>query len=230
MENILKIDDIDINDNFFDIGGDSVAAISMQIEAVKYGLEFEYGDIFAFPTIKQLSANLKTPDEIFIKNYDYSKVNSVLARNTMDNLNTIKKIKFNNMLLIGSTGYLGAHVLDAFLQSNKGIAYCLVREKDGLDIKERLRGVLNFYFGNKYNELFNNRIKVVCGDIVKENLGLSEKDYSELKNNIDIVINSGALVKHFGIKKKFEEINVKGTQSVIDFCLNTKKDYCMFQQ
>lgn len=222
-KNILKIDDIDINDNFFDIGGDSVAAISMQIEAVKYGLEFEYGDIFAFPTIKQLSANLKTPDEIFIKNYDYSKVNSVLARNTMDNLNTIKKIKFNNMLLIGSTGYLGAHVLDAFLQSNKGIAYCLVREKDGLDIKERLRGVLNFYFGNKYNELFNNRIKVVCGDIVKENLGLSENDYSELKNNIDIVINSGALVKHFGIKKKFEEINVKGTQSVIDFCLNTKK-------
>lgn len=222
-KNILKIDDIDINDNFFDIGGDSVAAISMQIEAVKYGLEFEYGDIFAFPTIKQLSANLKTPDEIFIKNYDYSKVNSVLARNTMDNLNTIKKIKFNNMLLIGSTGYLGAHVLDAFLQSNKGIAYCLVREKDGLDIKERLRGVLNFYFGNKYNELFDNRIKVVCGDIVKENLGLSEKDYSELKNNVDIVINSGALVKHFGIKKKFEEINVKGTQSVIDFCLNTKK-------
>ncbi len=222
-KNILKIDDIDINDNFFDIGGDSVAAISMQIEAVKYGLEFEYGDIFAFPTIKQLSANLKTPDEIFIKNYDYSKVNSVLARNTMDNLNTIKKIRFNNMLLIGSTGYLGAHVLDAFLQSNKGIAYCLVREKDGLDIKERLRGVLNFYFGNKYNELFDNRIKVVCGDIVKENLGLSEKDYSELKNNVDIVINSGALVKHFGIKKKFEEINVKGTQSVIDFCLNTKK-------
>lgn len=222
-KNILKIDDIDINDNFFDIGGDSVAAISMQIEAVKYGLEFEYGDIFAFPTIKQLSANLKTPDEIFIKKYDYSKVNSVLARNTMDNLNTIKKIKFNNMLLIGSTGYLGAHVLDAFLQSNKGIAYCLVREKDGLDIKERLRGVLNFYFGNKYNELFNNRIKVVRGDIVKENLGLSEKDYSELKNNVDIVINSGALVKHFGIKKKFEEINVKGTQSVIDFCLNTKK-------
>lgn len=222
-KNILKIDDIDINDNFFDIGGDSVAAISMQIEAVKYGLEFEYGDIFAFPTIKQLSANLKTPDEIFIKNYDYSKVNSVLARNTMDNLNTIKKIKFNNMLLIGSTGYLGAHVLDAFLQSNKGIAYCLVREKNGLDIKERLRGVLNFYFGNKYNELFDNRIKVVRGDIVKENLGLSEKDYSELKNNVDIVINSGALVKHFGIKKKFEEINVKGTQSVIDFCLNTKK-------
>lgn len=222
-KNILKIDDIDINDNFFDIGGDSVAAISMQIEAVKYGLEFEYGDIFAFPTIKQLSANLKTPDEVFIKNYDYSKVDAVLARNTIDNLNTIKKIKFDNMLLIGSTGYLGAHVLDAFLQSNSGIAYCLVREKDGLDIKERLKGILNFYFGNKYNELFDNRIKVVCGDIVKEDLGLCENDYLELKNNVDIVINSGALVKHFGIKKKFEEINVKGTQNVIDFCLNTGK-------
>ena len=222
-KNILKIDDIDINDNFFDIGGDSVAAISMQIEAVKYGLEFEYGDIFTFPTIKQLSANLKTPDEVFIKNYDYSKVNAVLSRNNMDNLNTIKKIKFDNMLLIGSTGYLGAHILDAFLQSNNGIAYCLVRAKDGLDIKERLKGVLNFYFGNKYDSLFGTRIKVLCGDIVKKDLGLCEKDYSELKDNVDAVINSGALVKHFGIKKKFEEINVNGTQNVIDFCLNTNK-------
>lgn len=222
-KNILKIDDIDINDNFFDIGGDSVSAISMQIEAVKYGLEFEYGDIFAFPTIKQLSANLKSPDEVFIKNYDYSKVNNILKRNTLKSLDTIKKIKFDNMLLIGSTGYLGAHVLNEFLQNNSGIAYCLVREKDGLDIKARLKSVLNFYFGNKYDSLFDNRIKVICGDIVKENLGLIETDYLDLKNNADVVINSGALVKHFGIKKKFEEINVNGTQNVIDFCLNTNK-------
>lgn len=99
-KNILKIDDIDINDNFFDIGGDSVAAISMQIEAVKYGLEFEYGDIFAFPTIKQLSANLKTPDEVFIKNFDYDKFNYILNKNKIENIKTIKKAKINNILLI----------------------------------------------------------------------------------------------------------------------------------
>lgn len=222
-KNILKIDDIDINDNFFDIGGDSVAAISMQIEAVKYGLDFEYGDIFTFPTIKQLSANLKTPDEVFIKNYDYTRVNSILGRNNINNLDLIKKIDIKNILLIGSTGYLGAHILDAFFKEHSGIVYCLVREKDGLDIKERLKGILNFYFGNKYDNFFDTKIKVIFGDIVKENLSLSENDYNELKNNIDVVINSGALVKHFGIKKKFEEINVNGTKHVIDFCLSINK-------
>lgn len=222
-KNILKIDDIDINDNFFNIGGDSVAAISMQIEAVKYGLDFEYGDIFTFPTIKQLSANLKTPDEVFIKNYDYTRVNSILARNNINNLDLIKKIDIKNILLIGSTGYLGAHILDAFFKEHSGIVYCLVREKDGLDIKERLKGILNFYFGNKYDNFFDTKIKVIFGDIVKENLSLSENHYNELKNNIDVVINSGALVKHFGIKKKFEEINVNGTKHVIDFCLSINK-------
>ena len=45
-KSILKVDNIDVNDNFFDIGGDSISAINMQIEALKYGLEFEYADIF----------------------------------------------------------------------------------------------------------------------------------------------------------------------------------------
>jgi len=40
----------------------------------------------------------------------------------------------------------------------------------------------------------------------------------EAVRNIEVVINSGALVKHFGQKKEFEDINVKGTKNVIKFC------------
>jgi len=222
-KNILKIEDISITDNFFDIGGDSVAAISMQIEAVKYGLDFEYSDIFTHPTIKELSKKSNRSDEEFIKNYDYKKLKEVLSRNTIDNLKTIKKAKIKNVLLIGATGYLGAHILDAFMKNNKGIIYCLVRPKNSINIDKRLKDTLKFYFGDKYKKESSNRIKVVHGDIVEENLGLSSKDYNMLAENIDAVINSGALVKHFGIKKKFEEINVNGTQNVINFCKKTKK-------
>lgn len=222
-KNILKIEDISINDNFFDIGGDSVAAISMQIEAVKYGLDFEYSDIFTHPTIKELSKKSNRSDEEFIKNYDYKKLKEVLSRNTVDNLKTIKKAKIKNVLLIGATGYLGAHILDAFMKNNKGTIYCLVRPKNNINIDKRLKDTLKFYFGDKYKKEFSNRIKVVHGNIVEENLGLSQKDYNILSDNIDAVINSGALVKHFGIKKKFEEINVTGTQNVINFCKKTNK-------
>lgn len=222
-KNILKIEDIDINDNFFDIGGDSVAAISMQIEAVKYGLDFEYSDIFTHPTIKELSKRSNRSDEEFIKTFDYTKFKNILNRNTVDNLKSIKKAKIKSILLIGSTGFLGAHILDSFMKNNKGIVYCLVRPKNSIDIEKRLKDTLNFYFGDTYKDEFSKRIRVVHGDIVENNLGLTDKDFDMLSNNIDAVINSGALVKHFGIKKKFEEINVTGTQNIIDFCNKTNK-------
>lgn len=222
-KNILKIDEISINDNFFDIGGDSVAAISMQIEAVKYGLEFEYSDIFSFPTIKQLSGKINSSDTRFMEHYDFTKINEVLSRNVPENLSTIKEATVNNILLIGSTGFLGAHILDCFLRDNTGDIYCLVRKKNNIDIEQRLKDTLHFYFGNQYDSFFGNRIKIVLGDITSENLGLSNEDYSILKNNIDTIINSGALVKHFGLKKKFYDINVVGTKNIIDFCLKEKK-------
>lgn len=222
-KNILKIEDIDVNDNFFDIGGDSVSAINMQIEAVKYGLDFEYSDIFTHPTIKELSKKSNRSDEEFIKTFDYKKFEKILSRNNIDNIKSIKKSKIKNILLIGSTGYLGAHILDAFMKSNKGTVYCLVRPKNNTNIEQRLKDTLKFYFGDIYINKFSKNIKVVHGDIVKDNLGLSDEDYNMLCDNVDVVINSGALVKHFGIKKKFEEINVKGTQNVIDFCNKTNK-------
>lgn len=40
----------------------------------------------------------------------------------------------------------------------------------------------------------------------------------EAIRNTSVVINSGALVKHYGQKQEFEDINVKGTKNVIEFC------------
>lgn len=222
-KNILKIDNIDINDNFFDIGGDSISAINMQLEALKYNLNFEYADIFNYPTIKQLSNKLPNPISSFMQNYDYSKINEVLKRNTIDNLSTIKKADIKNVLLIGATGYLGAHIIDEFMKNSSAIIYCLIRPKHHKSPTDRLKEILNFYFKDTYNNDINSRIKVICGDIVKENIGLSIEDYATLKDNIDIVINSGAIVKHFGQKEEFESINVNGTKNVVDFCIKENK-------
>lgn len=92
-KNILKTDNISLTDNFFNIGGDSISAINMQIEALKYGLNFEYADIFNFPTIKELSKKLPKTHDDFLETYDYTKVNDVLARNTWYNAKFINKIK-----------------------------------------------------------------------------------------------------------------------------------------
>lgn len=222
-KNILNVDTIDINDNFFDIGGDSISAISMQIEALKYGLTFEYADIFNYPTIAQLSKKLPSPISEFMENYDYSRVNSVLEKNVIENIKTIKTEKLNNVLLIGATGYLGAHIIDSLMKNTEANIYCLIRPKNNKLPLDRLQEILNFYFKDTYNNELNKRIKVVCGDITKENIGLSTDDYSILRNDIDLIINSGAIVKHFGLKEEFEKINVQGTKNVVDVCMKENK-------
>ena len=89
---VLNTENIGLDDNFFDIGGDSIAAINVQIEAVKYGLNIEYSDIFNFPTVRKLANKIPPEDDDFIKNYDYSRINKVLARNNLRNLKRVTKI------------------------------------------------------------------------------------------------------------------------------------------
>lgn len=222
-KNILKIPEVHIDDNFFDIGGDSISAINMQIEALKYGLHFEYADIFNFPTIKQLSHKLPAPQKSFSDNYDYSKINTILSRNSTEAINSISSFNVNNILLIGATGFLGAHILYEFLQRENGIIYCLLRQNEAENLKVKLKKSLDFYFGEDYLQNNIDRIKIIKGDIIESNLGMSNKDFDVVVQNVNCVINSAALVKHFGAKDIFYKTNVTGTKNVLDFCLKNSK-------
>ena len=223
-KNVLHLKNISLDDNFFDIGGDSISAIKMQIEALKYNFNFEYADIFKYPTIKELAGKkekIKNQDDI--DKYDYSEINKILDRNNEKNISTIKKFRVGNILLIGSTGYLGVHILDEYLKKHRGTIYCLVRKKNNEEPLARLKQKIIFYFGNEYYEKYKKRIQVIEGDIVYKELKLSQEDYSLLKSTITTVINAGALVKHFGTPELFNQINVDGTRNVVDFCKETNK-------
>ena len=114
---------------------------------------------------------------------------------------------------------MGSHILDSYFDSgNSGIVYCFVRNKNNKDSILRLKEQLNFYFGKKYDNYFGDKIKVIEADTTLDNFGLSETDYNNLANDIDIVINSAAIVKHYGDYNKFYNINVTGTKNLIAFC------------
>ncbi len=226
-QNLFGLKKVGINDNFFDLGGDSLSAIKFQMEALNQNLSISYSDIFTFPTIRQLSC--KTGDSVVTekldKEYDYSKINQLLSFNDVKNIP--KKVschKINNILLTGATGFLGSHILDSYFSNNpRGTVYCFVRRKDSKSPAERLRQTLNFYFGNKYDKMIGKKIIVIPADIAFDNFGLSKFDYKLLSKKIDIVINSAAIVKHYGDYEKFYDINVLGTQKLIDFCMKFKK-------
>ncbi|UCH93477.1 MAG: amino acid adenylation domain-containing protein, partial [Candidatus Aminicenantes bacterium] len=58
-QQVLGIEKIGINNNFFEIGGDSIKAIRISARLQNYGLKMEIKDLFLNPTIKQLSKYIK---------------------------------------------------------------------------------------------------------------------------------------------------------------------------
>lgn len=54
--------------------------------------------------------------------------------------------------------------------------------------------------------------------MIVDNLGISSEDYEKLKQDVDLVIHSAANVKHYGDYNLFADVNIGGTQKIIDLC------------
>ena len=221
FKKLFSLKKVGIDDNFFDLGGDSLLAIKFQVEALNLGLKLTYSEIFANPTIRALSENKNSKITYKLnEKYDYTEINQLLKKNTIENIEKVPiKHEIKNVLLIGATGFLGAHILEQSILANVSKIYCIVRAKSYLEPQERLKKNIEFYFGDKYHDLFGKRIIVINGDITDKLLGQKdEKQYKELSKNIDTVIHAAAIVKHYGNEKIFNDTNVEGTKNVIKFC------------
>ncbi|UCH92480.1 MAG: amino acid adenylation domain-containing protein, partial [Candidatus Aminicenantes bacterium] len=61
-QEVLGIEEIGIDEDFFEAGGDSIKAIQVSARLLQYGLKMEISDLLANPTIKQLGQYIKRTD------------------------------------------------------------------------------------------------------------------------------------------------------------------------
>lgn len=229
FSDILDKKDIYPDDNFFEIGGDSLSAIRLITEAISKDINITFADLYKYPSIDEL-ANLLEEDKtkssmsLGIEKIDYTNINKLLENNKMD-ASEIRMRKLGNVLLTGSTGFLGAHILSYLLDNSNDTIYCLVRKTNTDTPEDRLKERLRFFFGNKYDKLFGSRIKVVEGDVVLENITKNEQDKKVLEEQVDTIINSAAHVKHFGKIDLFEKINYNGVENLAKFAYENKKKF-----
>lgn len=222
FEELLGISPISIYDNFFEIGGDSMLALKLQIALLNDNINVTYADIFKFNTISSLAHKIDTSENdistINYDNYDFSKINELLSKNKSSSLENLTKSEIRDVVLTGATGFLGSHVLAEILENTASKVYCLLRPDPSIDINTKLLHRLNYYFGNKYDNLINDRIFAVSCDVTKEDFSLDAGTVKQLTKNVSTVINCAALVKHYGDYKDFKKINVTAVENLVDFC------------
>ena len=63
-ENVLNIEKVGIDDNFFNLGGDSILSIQIMSYAKKQGIDLTIQQIFKYPTIRELSKQVNISEVI----------------------------------------------------------------------------------------------------------------------------------------------------------------------
>lgn len=220
FEEELKLNKVSVDDNFFEIGGSSLLAISALIRIENKGYKLAYGDLFKLKTphaIAQLidGANDQQDktNDYPIDEYNYEAIEELLASQREDWFDNFTTTELKNVLLTGATGYLGAHLLWDLVTNTDAKIYCLLRAKKDISIEVRLKTMLMYYFGQTFAELFGKRIFTIEGDITDTNLD------EKISANIDTLINSAALVKHYEAGNEMEKINHLALDNLSSYCL-----------
>ncbi len=135
------------------------------------------------------------------------------------------------LLLTGATGFLGKALLEAILRKLPDIerVYVLIRQRSdktgtavtpGETLRTEILGssafdALRKHYGAQFEDFALQRIKPVVGDLARSQLGMSEDDYDQVRREVDVVINSGAMAVFDAPVDQALKINTFGPMRVL---------------
>lgn len=215
MQLVLKTKNITVQNNFFEVGGDSLLAISLQIELAKQNIILNTQEIYDNPSARSLAMYVKRNNNKESKE-QFEKIDIKPVQVHMKNK--------NNILLTGATGFLGVHILNYLVKNTNNTIYCIIRNKKQISAADRIKDVYYKYFNEKIDRYIDKRVIIVEGDLVQEDMGLNDEQYENLRNNIDVIINVAASVKHYGKRDYNFEHNVVSIKNLVAF---SKKCDCL---
>lgn len=217
FKEILKNSQLEVADNIFDIGGaDSLDILSINSRLFTKNIVLSTQDFYKYPTIRELSS--------YYKNQRKGETNTfeqiIKPKQTIlpENINTNNlSFSYKNVLLTGSTGFLGIHILNYLLEHTQSKIYCIIRKEHGIFPEKRLENLFGFYFSKDYYTKNKNRIVIIEGELSEAHFGLSENDYLKLQKNVDCIINTASNTRHYGSLVTFKKANIDTVKNLILF-------------
>ncbi|CAC5417207.1 FAR [Mytilus coruscus] len=127
------------------------------------------------------------------------------------------------IFITGATGFMGKVLVEKILRSCPEVKtlYLLVRPKKGKEPVQRIEEIVSSKLFNTLREdypEFHKKLIPVCGDILHDNLGVCQTDEQKMIDNVQIVFHSAATVRFDEEMKLSVEMNVHGTNRVLQFC------------
>ncbi|MEU9040478.1 MULTISPECIES: amino acid adenylation domain-containing protein [unclassified Kitasatospora] len=116
------------------------------------------------------------------------------------------------ILLTGATGFCGAHLLHALLATTRARIHCLVRAPDEEHALERLRATQQRFLRH---DLADSRVVPLVGDLTKDRIGLTERRFHWMAGNLDAIHHLGGQVNFLYPYRQLRDSNVGGTREIV---------------
>ncbi|MBD3886057.1 amino acid adenylation domain-containing protein [Phormidium tenue FACHB-886] len=224
-EQVLDINCVGTDDNFFDLGGHSLLAAQMlaRVQAA-FRVEFSLLNIFLAPTVTGLAKVIR--DRLVGTTLpEGSTALDLEAEAVLDPAITVSgtsiaPVKPASVLLTGATGFLGAFLLHELLEQTQATVYCLVRAANVEAGMQRLQSNLERY--SLWHEARSSRIIPVVGDLSQSLFGLSSEQFQVLTETIDVIYHNGGLVNFIYPYSALKAANVLGTEEVLRLASRSK--------
>jgi amino acid adenylation domain-containing protein/thioester reductase-like protein len=222
-----------LEDNFFDLGGDSFALVEAVVAAQARGLSISPALFMAHPVFADLLQALEKDRRENPEMMSAAQLRADIVPNAKLEaalLAAARRTPFSRqepatILITGSTGFLGARLLQTLLQKTRARIYCLVRADDEKQAGERIKAALKaqqLAYGDDRPsavEDYRERVVPLCGTLEKEHLGLSDHAWNLLADEVDTIFHSAALVNMLLPYESLRAANVGGTAQIANLML-----------
>lgn len=217
------------NDNLLNLGMDSlqVLGLTTNIENI-FSVSIPISFIFDNPTIEKIGeyvdktlsgedVSLLEKDKTYL--YDEVKLDESIYAKEYESENPPMK----NVLITGTTGFVGAYLINTLIDETKAKLYCHVRARNEEDGFKRLKENLEYY--KLWKDEYKEYIVPVVGSLDEPLLGIEEEKYNHLAEVIDTVYHNGAILNFIYPYERLKDTNVLGTVRTIDFACQGKQKY-----
>ncbi|HDR8111928.1 TPA: amino acid adenylation domain-containing protein [Bacillus cereus] len=223
-EEVLGVQPIGLQDDFFALGGHSLKIMPTLVKLKPYFPTLYIQDFFQYRTIEKLAEKIeKDRQHKTIENNSTNSQNSSETKG-IQQPKVIRKqsvpLQFTKqypqcVLLTGVTGFLGAHILEQLLTLPHTRIYCLARSRHGESVEQRVMEKMKFYFDETTLEQMKHRVQVIEGDLSEKHVGLTAEMKKTLLRHIDTIIHCGGDVRHYGDRDHFQKVNVESTRYLL---------------
>ncbi|OHY79317.1 hypothetical protein BCA33_16800 [Marinobacter sp. AC-23] len=227
MHEVFERTDIDLDDDFFDLGGDSLRAVTL-ILLLERRLEQEVAVdvIYRYTTAYSLARGLEQNFEETRSSDNGAAALQKDLEESRAKLATLQSFKSSlaspptQILLTGATGFVGARVLATLLKTSSAHIHCVVRSHSEEAGIKRLRQTLLAY--GLPASIQSERISIVSAELTSMRLGLTPTHWSFLSETIDAVVHSAASVDFMKDYLALRNANVIGTRHLLELALEGK--------